>query len=401
MAGQADERTAVRRVPNPSTRTARLEHFAWWSTETAHRARIGVVGVGAIGNEVLKLLALLDFRFVRIFDRDVVEISNLSRSVLLNEDDAGEPKVLAAEQALLRMNPRLQVEAYHADVTCEVGLGNFRDLDLVIAGLDGRSVRVWVNQHVRSLGVPWIDGATGGQDGLQGTAMTFLPVDGPCYECTMTSNDWALVDQLDRCGSRDRERIYSGTVPTTPMASSVVAAAQVQQALALLNNQTRVSTQGFEFDLSLSLAFPSVYPRLQECSSHQSIESLIISSRLTTSSSLAELLDLAEPQVGAPAALTTRWLVVTEAKCEQCSYVRSIRRPTQLVSEADLTCTCGSRMTEIEESEFYRDESGAMPLSALTVPSRDIVQVVGRLGTCYVELSHGAPDPLQPEQEVR
>src|SRR4051812_13396624 len=117
-----------RKLPTGRDRNARLALLdGFWDAGVVRSARIGVIGIGALGNEILKNLALLDFRDVLIIDRDVVERSNLSRSVLFRQQHDGRPKVEAATEALRDLNPDLRVTSLHADVMHDVGLGRLRE----------------------------------------------------------------------------------------------------------------------------------------------------------------------------------------------------------------------------------------------------------------------------------
>src|SRR4026208_1555396 len=86
-------------------RYSRLRLIAWWDQQKLSKARILVVGAGAIGNEVLKNLALLEIGTVYIVDFDRVELSNLARSVLFRPSDRGRPKAEAAAEAMRTLNP--------------------------------------------------------------------------------------------------------------------------------------------------------------------------------------------------------------------------------------------------------------------------------------------------------
>ena len=63
-------------------RYARLRLIAWWDQDKLAASRVMVVGAGALGNEVLKNLALLGIGTVYLVDFDRIEQSNLTRSVL-------------------------------------------------------------------------------------------------------------------------------------------------------------------------------------------------------------------------------------------------------------------------------------------------------------------------------
>src|SRR4051812_29303018 len=215
-----------------NARLALLDGF--WDATVVRSARVGVIGVGALGNEILKNLALLDFRNVLIIDRDTVEQSNLSRSVLFRQRHDGHPKVDAAADGLRDLNPDVQVTPLHADVVHDVGLGRLRELDLLIAGPDSRRVRWWVNRAAHALGIPWVDGAT---QGPHGYAVAFLPGDHPCYECTFTDEDWQALKQHASCQQLALAAAVQGRVATSPTTSSIVAGGQVHLAMDVLHGR--------------------------------------------------------------------------------------------------------------------------------------------------------------------
>ena len=91
-------------------------------------AKIMVVGCGALGNEVLKNLALMGAEHLTLVDFDRVVSGNLSRSVLFTRADAeeGRNKVDVAAERLVRINPRISVKTVCGDIAFDVGLGLVR-----------------------------------------------------------------------------------------------------------------------------------------------------------------------------------------------------------------------------------------------------------------------------------
>jgi len=59
-------------------RFARFERVEWWDQRRLRDAKVLVAGAGAIGNEVIKNLALLGIGHLVIADMDTIEVSNLS-----------------------------------------------------------------------------------------------------------------------------------------------------------------------------------------------------------------------------------------------------------------------------------------------------------------------------------
>ena len=80
-------------------RYSRLRLIPWWDQARIAACRVLVIGAGALGNEILKNLALLGFRRVVVVDLDRIEVSNLSRTVLYRREDVGEQKAVAAARA--------------------------------------------------------------------------------------------------------------------------------------------------------------------------------------------------------------------------------------------------------------------------------------------------------------
>ena len=139
-------------------RYSRLRLIAWWDQEKLAQARVLVVGAGALGNEVLKNLALMGLGHIYIVDFDQVEESNLTRSVLFRRNDCGRSKAEAAASALKDLNPDLEILALNADILTDLGLGMVAEMDVVMGCLDNREARLWLNRMCWKTGTPWIDG---------------------------------------------------------------------------------------------------------------------------------------------------------------------------------------------------------------------------------------------------
>lgn len=242
-----------------SVRTSDLEvqHPSYLYTH----AHIMVVGCGALGNEVLKNLALLGIGHIVVVDFDHVERHNLSRSVLFRESDCpksdksgstdseksgaghstSRPKVEVVRQRLLELNPEIEITAVKGDIAHDVGLGLLGEMDVAIACTDNRLARFMLNRHCMRVGIPWIDGGIT-QD--EGTARVFAPPGallnhpaGNCYACNLGPE--ALRDLSFRmpCAGTVRRPTAGDSVPTNILTASVIAAVQVQEALKIIRGE--------------------------------------------------------------------------------------------------------------------------------------------------------------------
>src|SRR5882724_5220317 len=133
-------------------RFARLEAIEWWDQSLLSRSRVLVIGAGALGNEVIKNLALLGIGEIVIVDMDRVELSNLSRSILFNEQDDGRSKAECAARQAQKIFGGLRVRPITGNVLADLGLGYFRRADVVIGALDNREARVFVNSACARVG---------------------------------------------------------------------------------------------------------------------------------------------------------------------------------------------------------------------------------------------------------
>lgn len=171
----------------PDDRYSRQTLFRPFGPEGQARlkaARVLVAGCGGLGAEAASLLARAGVGFLRVVDRDVVELSNLQRQALFDEADVREglPKSVAAARRIARVNAEVEVEPVVADV----GPGNVRDLlvgiDLVVDGFDSFEARFLLNDACVEQGTPWVYGACIASTGL---AALLVPGVTPCLRCLL------------------------------------------------------------------------------------------------------------------------------------------------------------------------------------------------------------------------
>src|SRR6185503_3333538 len=104
----------------------RFSLISWWDQSRLKNAKVLVIGAGALGNEILKNLALLGVGNILVADMDRIENSNLSRSVLYRAADNGQLKATAAAKAAKDLYPDLNIHPFNGNVVYDLGLGVFR-----------------------------------------------------------------------------------------------------------------------------------------------------------------------------------------------------------------------------------------------------------------------------------
>src|SRR5580698_10259273 len=81
-------------------------------------SRVTLCGCGALGTVLANTLVRAGVGFVRVVDRDFVEVSNLQRQVLFDEADVATnlPKAEAAAVKLRQINSAVTIEPVIADI---------------------------------------------------------------------------------------------------------------------------------------------------------------------------------------------------------------------------------------------------------------------------------------------
>ena len=166
-------------------RYSRQELFAGIGREGQERlavARVLVAGCGGLGTVSASLLGRAGVGFLRIVDRDVVELSNLQRQALFSEEDVRlvRPKAVAAAERLADINHEVVVEAVVADLGPASVRRLVADVDLVVDGFDNFGGRYLLNDACVERGIPWVYGAC---VEARGVAMLMVPGRTPCLRC--------------------------------------------------------------------------------------------------------------------------------------------------------------------------------------------------------------------------
>lgn len=362
-------------------RYSRQKLIACWDQEKVRQARILVAGAGALGNEVLKNLALIGVGNILVVDFDRIEISNLSRTVLFREEDLGRPKASTVARALQQINPEIRVEAIDGDLETDLGLGRIREYELVLGCLDSIHARWALNRACLRAGRAWINAAisaTVAEVSLHVSSM------GACYECGMTEQMWQQISERRSCMHLPRN-IPARTLPSTSVIASLAAGLQVNEALAWIHGQKHLSP-GEMLLLSIapySLSTISTREK-QDCLAHETYFPSISVDRTPAQITVAGLLK----QVPGAVSLQLDFDVLESWICANCGEAPVGKRLSAAAREEVQCPRCSAqRSPQLTHQINASDPLAAYSLESLGVPARDILRVKTTAGTTHVELT--------------
>lgn len=119
-------------------------------------SKIAVVGAGAIGSVCSELLARSGAGELNIIDRDLVELTNLQRQTLFNEDDIGKSKAIQAKEHLKKINSEIKINAFPNDLNYENIYELVGKTDLILDCTDNFETRFLINDYSVKENIPWI-----------------------------------------------------------------------------------------------------------------------------------------------------------------------------------------------------------------------------------------------------
>lgn len=144
-------------------------------------ARVLLVGAGGLGSPAALYLAAAGVGHLTLIDPDTVELSNLQRQVLHRTEDLGRPKVARGAEALVQLDPELEVHAIHGALGPDNAPALFAEHDVVLDGSDDFDIRFLCNDIALETGTPLVHGAV---LGFGGQVTVVRPAaDHGCYRC--------------------------------------------------------------------------------------------------------------------------------------------------------------------------------------------------------------------------
>ena len=233
------------------SRQVMLEEIGYQGQLKLKQSKVCVVGVGGLGNPIVTRLAAMGVGKLRIVDRDVIELSNLHRQTMFNEDDVGQVKVETAAKKLRKLNPEIVVEELPISINDYTALDVVDGCDVVVDALDSVDARYALNKACIEKKIPFVTGAA---VGVTGQSFTILPKESACYHCLFPSLD---EDSMPTCSI---EGVH-------PSILSIVGGIEVSEAVKIITGkEPSLKNKVLHVDLeNLIFNFTKV-SRVEECS---------------------------------------------------------------------------------------------------------------------------------------
>lgn len=380
--------------------------LSWFKKEKVRDARVLVAGAGALGNEVVKNLALFGVGHIYVVDFDQIEITNLTRSVLFREEDAVNHayKAEIVARRAMEINPQIKVTPIVGNLFSEVGLGLYRSVDVVIGCLDSRIARYLLNRLSFRAGKTWIDGSI---ENLTGTVRVYSP-GVSCYECGLSREEFTNIMLRTGCADVVRNQGSAGRVATTPISASIVGALQVQEAMKVIHLDTDAAKQFQTLQgkmlryegMTLTTNIYRFASWKNTCPAHDQWDNVIpcegLSAELTVADALALLHKTLDTKTVEINMLNNKFIdciisdqpekefrvMIPESKLDD-----HIKHDAELRQLSYRTLFHKHFFENIDESFPYQE----LTLRQIGIPAFDVVQVSTEKGVFYVELTADKP----------
>ena len=158
-----------------------LRQFDFDGQEALKKARVLVIGLGGLGCAASQYLAAAGVGHLTLVDDDKVEISNLARQILHDDQRVGMDKVHSAALSLQKLNPFLQTACINQRLNEQALLEQICQHDIVLDCSDNLPTRNGLNQLCFERKKPLVSGAAIRLEG-QISVFTYKK-DQACYQC--------------------------------------------------------------------------------------------------------------------------------------------------------------------------------------------------------------------------
>lgn len=125
--------------------------------EKLHRAKVTIVGLGAVGSFAGEALVRSGVGNVRLIDFDKVSETNINRCLLATQDSIGKYKVFVAKKRYEEINPKCNIEAYNEFISKEnINLLLENAPNVIVDAIDSVNPKVNILEEISKTDIPII-----------------------------------------------------------------------------------------------------------------------------------------------------------------------------------------------------------------------------------------------------
>jgi adenylyltransferase/sulfurtransferase len=309
-------------------------------------------------------------------------------------------KAEVAARRIKEINPDVNIKAISGDVGNDVGLGVFRQMDIIIGCLDSRFARFLINKHAFRANKSWIDG---GIENLEGNVRIFQP-EVNCYECSLSENELLQLNFRTGCPDIANFNFVQGRVATTPVSASIIGAIQTQEALKIIHGYNETSEDNkcqtligrlYKYDgMFLTAKNYKMAFYEDDCMSHDLWEPVMEAPELSADMKVGNVLSVLENLLNTKDVVINMmnnkfvYQLVVESTDEEID----VRLPESKVADYIENNNIKKNALDRIFQEFYENIDHDFPFPELTlreigIPYFDIIPVTTPEGVKYVELT--------------
>lgn len=152
--------------------------------ELLSKKHVVIIGGSGLGSNSSNILTRIGIGSIDIVDDDLVELPNLYRTSIFNEEDVGRPKCQILEEKLQKINSEVKIRGIKKRVTKENIHSIVKNADIILDGTDNMQTRFLINDVSIKNDIPWV---YAGVYSTVGMIMGIHPKHTPCLKCISQS----------------------------------------------------------------------------------------------------------------------------------------------------------------------------------------------------------------------
>jgi adenylyltransferase/sulfurtransferase len=153
-------------------------------------AHVLIIGAGGLGSPVAFYLAAAGIGHITMVDGDTVDLTNLQRQILFQEQHIGLSKAAIAREQLLALNASIEITAFEEHLSTSNARTLIQAADLVLDCTDNFATRYLINDHCVALEKPWLFASI---YQFSGQCALFVP-GGACFRCLFPESPQGIAD---------------------------------------------------------------------------------------------------------------------------------------------------------------------------------------------------------------